>query len=205
MPVSLIIVFREAMEAGLIVGIVLAETEGVRRRGGRYRRILGCCLRRGTVQRLRGCRAAAVHRPHSLFRGGGEAAAPNEITFGPAIGKDIGHTTSIVNLYLTRQLGPDQTSQRPDFTRACEPAGTCPRHSRHRWRSTATPARCVACRVSRSSSGLAGPVALGQVAPNRLGLGQAAQIKYELGWLFGTTDASARGTRRWRVDVEIPF
>jgi high-affinity iron transporter len=33
MLVSLIIVFREAMEAGLIVGIVLAATEGVRARG----------------------------------------------------------------------------------------------------------------------------------------------------------------------------
>src|ERR1700742_3576333 len=33
MLVSLIIVFREAMEAGLIVGIVLAATEGVRGRG----------------------------------------------------------------------------------------------------------------------------------------------------------------------------
>src|SRR5208283_2103422 len=32
MFVSLIIVFREAMEAGLIVGIVLAATEGVARR-----------------------------------------------------------------------------------------------------------------------------------------------------------------------------
>jgi high-affinity iron transporter len=34
MLVSLIIVFREAMEAGLIVGIVLAATEGVHARGG---------------------------------------------------------------------------------------------------------------------------------------------------------------------------
>ena len=33
MLVSLIRVFREAMEAGLIVGIVLAATEGVRARG----------------------------------------------------------------------------------------------------------------------------------------------------------------------------
>src|SRR3984957_16896704 len=33
MFVSLIIVFREVMEAGLIVGIVLAATEGVPRRG----------------------------------------------------------------------------------------------------------------------------------------------------------------------------
>ena len=33
MFVSMIIVFREAMEAGLIVGIVLAATEGVAGRG----------------------------------------------------------------------------------------------------------------------------------------------------------------------------
>ena len=33
MLASLIIVFREVFEAGLIVGIVLAATRGVRRRG----------------------------------------------------------------------------------------------------------------------------------------------------------------------------
>ncbi|MDR3531476.1 MAG: iron permease, partial [Rhodopila sp.] len=33
MLVSLLIVFREAMEAGLIVGIVLAATQGVAGRG----------------------------------------------------------------------------------------------------------------------------------------------------------------------------
>lgn len=49
MLVSLIVVFREAMEAGLIVGIVLAATEGVARRGqwlagGVAGGVLGACL-----------------------------------------------------------------------------------------------------------------------------------------------------------------
>ena len=48
----------------------------------------------------------------------GAAAGPNEITFGPVFGKDIGRTTSLVNLFLTRQLGPDQTSHGLDFSYA---------------------------------------------------------------------------------------
>src|SRR5208283_3977177 len=48
----------------------------------------------------------------------GPAAASNEITFGPAIAKDIGRTVHTVNLFLTRQLGPDQTSQGLDFSYA---------------------------------------------------------------------------------------
>ncbi len=139
----------------------------------------------------------------SLTRG--EAAAPNEITFGPAIGKDFGHTTSIVNLFLTRQLGPDQTSQRPDFTYAWQT----------RWNLSAPFSPALEIYGDARPLGsmphfsqqplLAGPVALGLVALNRLGLGKAGQIKYELGWLFGMTDASARGTQRWRLEVEIPF
>lgn len=139
----------------------------------------------------------------SLTRG--EAAAPNEITFGPAIGKDIGHTTSIVNLFLTQQIGPGQTNQRLDFTYAWQT----------RWNLSAQFSPAVEIYGNAGPPGsmpgfsqqqlLAGPVALGQVALHRLGLGQAGQLKYELGWLFGMTDASARGTLRWRLEVEIPF
>jgi hypothetical protein len=38
-----------------------------------------------------------------------------------------------------------------------------------------------------------------------LGLGHAGNLKYEVGWLFGATPATARGTLRWRLEVEIPF
>jgi hypothetical protein len=34
-------------------------------------------------------------------------------------------------------------------------------------------------------------------------LREMGQIKYELGGLFGTTDASAHGTLRWRLEADI--
>ena len=38
-----------------------------------------------------------------------------------------------------------------------------------------------------------------------LGLGNAGKLKYEIGWLFGATQASPQGTLRWRLELEIPF
>jgi hypothetical protein len=139
----------------------------------------------------------------SLTRGA--AAASNEVTFGPAIGKDIGHTTNIINLFFTRQLGPDQTSHGLDFTYAWQT----------RWNLWAPLSPAVEIygdagtvgsmpRFSRQQL-LIGPVALGQLNLNQLGLGQAGKIKYELGWLFGATQASPQGTLRWRLELEIPF
>ena len=48
----------------------------------------------------------------------GAFASSNELTFGPVISKDIGRTTHTVNLFLSRQLGPNQTSQGVDFSYA---------------------------------------------------------------------------------------
>jgi hypothetical protein len=31
------------------------------------------------------------------------------------------------------------------------------------------------------------------------------KLKYEVGYLFGLTDATPRGTVRWRLEYEIPF
>jgi hypothetical protein len=135
----------------------------------------------------------------------GAAAAANEVTFGPVFGKDIGRTTHMMNLFFTRQLGPDQTSQRLDVSYAWQsrwnlwaplspaveiygdigPLGSAPGFSQQQFR--------------------AGPVGVGQLNLNTLGLGRAGQIKYEIGWLFGATPATARGTLRWRLELEIPF
>jgi len=135
----------------------------------------------------------------------GSYAAANEITFGPVIAKDIGHTTHTVNLFLTRQLGPDQTSQGLDFTFAWQ----------SRWNLWAPLSPAVEIYGNPGTLGstpgfyqqqlIAGPVAVGRLHLHDLGLGSAGQIKYELGWLFGVTQASPAGTLRWRLELEIPF
>jgi hypothetical protein len=139
----------------------------------------------------------------SLTRGA--AAAANELTFGPVIGKDIGRTTHIINLFLTRQLGPDQTDHGYDFSYAWQ----------SRWNIWAPLSPAVEIYGDMGSLGhapgfqkqqlLIGPVGVGRILLNQIGLGRAGQIKYEAGWLFGATEASARGTLRWRLEVEIPF
>lgn len=135
----------------------------------------------------------------------GKHAGPNQLTFGPAIAKDIGRTTTTVNLFFTRQLGPNQTSQRLNFTYAWQtrwniwqplspaieiygdagPVGAMPKFSQQQL--------------------LIGPVGVGSLRFEQLGLGKAGKLKYEIGWLFGTTSASPQGVLRWRLEVGIPF
>jgi hypothetical protein len=135
----------------------------------------------------------------------GAYAASNELTFGPVIAKDIGRTTQTINLFLTRQLGPDQTSQGLDFSYAWQ----------SRWNLWAplSPAFEIygdagtlgaSPRVSQQQL-RAGPVAIGSLNLHQLGLGNAGALQYEVGWLFGATRATADGTLRWRVELEIPF
>ncbi len=135
----------------------------------------------------------------------GAYAASNEVTFGPVFGKDIGRTTHMLNLFLTRQLGPDQSSQGLDFSYAWQ----------SRWNLWAPLSPAIEVYGDTGTLGstpgfsrqqfLTGPVGVGQLNLNQLGLGRAGQIKYEAGWLFGATPATAHGTLRWRLELEIPF
>jgi hypothetical protein len=135
----------------------------------------------------------------------GRHAGPNEITFGPLIAKDIGRTTHTVNLFLTRGFGPDQDAPGLDFTYAWQ----------SRWNLWAPLSPAVeiygdAGVIGRSprlnqQQLIVGPVGVGSLNLHDLGLGHAGRLKYEIGWLFGATQASPNGTLRWRLEMEIPF
>jgi hypothetical protein len=135
----------------------------------------------------------------------GKHAGPNEVTFGPLISKDIGRTTHTVNLFLTRELGPNQDTQGLDFSYAWQ----------SRWNLWAPLSPAVEIYGDAGVVGssprlnqqqlIVGPVAVGQLNFNQLGLGHAGRLKYEVGWLFGATQASPNGTLRWRLEMEIPF
>jgi hypothetical protein len=144
-----------------------------------------------------------VEYGQSLTRG--RYASSNQVTFGPLIAKDIGRTTNTLNLLLSRQLGPNQTSQRLNFTYAWQtrwniweplspaieiygdtgPLGSSPRFQQQQL--------------------MIGPVGVGSLRLSDLGLGKGGRLKYELGWLFGATSSSPQGALRWRLEVEIPF
>lgn len=135
----------------------------------------------------------------------GRNAGSNQVTFGPLIAKDIGRTTHTINLFLTRQLGPDQTSQGLDFSYAWQ----------SRWNLWAPLSPAVEIYGDAGTVGgsprlsqqqlLVGPIAVGSIRMDQLGLGHAGKFKYEAGWLFGATPITASGTLRWRLEVEIPF
>ena len=135
----------------------------------------------------------------------GRHAGPNEVTFGPLIAKDIGRTTHTINLFLTRELGPNQDTHGLDFSYAWQ--------SRWNLWEPLSPAVEIygdsgvighSPKLSQQQL-LVGPVAVGALQLNTLGLGTGGKIKYEVGWLFGATEATPQGTLRWRLEMEIPF
>jgi len=121
------------------------------------------------------------------------------------IAKDIGRTVTTINLFFTRQLGPGQTSQGLDFSYAAQT----------RWNVWAPLSPAIEIYGDAGNLGnspgfdrqqfLVGPVGVGVIKLNQLGLGHSGNLKYEVGWLFGATPATARGTLRWRLEVEVPF
>jgi hypothetical protein len=135
----------------------------------------------------------------------GRHAGPNEFTFGPLIGKDIGQTSHLLNLFLTRQLGPNQDNHGLTFSYAWQ--------SRWNLWQPLSPAIEIygdAGTLGRSpklsqQSLRVGPVGVGSMSLHDLGLGNRGKIKYEVGWLFGATEATPQGTLRWRLELEIPF
>jgi len=144
-----------------------------------------------------------VEYGQSLTRGA--AAGSNQITFGPVFAKEFGRTVHTMNLFFTRQLGPDQTSQGLDVSYAWQSRWDI-------WRPFSPAIEIYGDagalgrmpRVSRQQL-LIGPVGVGAIQLIDLGLGHAGKLKYEIGWLFGTTPASPRGALRWRLELEIPF
>jgi hypothetical protein len=139
----------------------------------------------------------------SLTRGA--AAGSNEITFGPIFAKETGRFLHTVNLFLTRQVGPDQTTQGLDFSYSWQT----------KWNIWAPLSPAIEIYGDTGVIGhmpklsqqqlLIGPVGVGAIHLNDIGLGRGGKLKYEIGWLFGTTPASPRGALRWRFEVEIPF
>jgi hypothetical protein len=121
------------------------------------------------------------------------------------ISKDIGRFTHTVNLFLTRELGPDQDTHGLDFSYAWQ----------SRWNIWAPLSPAIEIYGDSGVIGqspklnqqqiLIGPVGVGALQLYDLGLGHAGKLKYEIGWLFGATQASPNGTLRWRLELEIPF
>ena len=120
--------------------------------------------------------------------------------FGPLFEKDVGHTTQTLNLFLGKNVGPHQDNHGFDLSYAWQ----------SRWNMTQAFSPAVevygdAGQIDRigkfqDQQFLVGPVGVGSFFVGPLG-----KFKYEAGYLFGATRASANGTVRWKFELEIPL
>jgi len=120
--------------------------------------------------------------------------------FGPLIEKDIGRTTQTLNIFLGKNVGPNQDNHGYDLSYAWQGRWNM-------WRafSPAVEVYGDAGQIDRigkfqDQQFLVGPVAVGSFLVGPLG-----KFKYETGYLFGATRASANGTVRWKLELEIPI
>jgi hypothetical protein len=124
----------------------------------------------------------------------------DDVLFGTLIQKDFGRFTHVLNLFLEKQIGPYQDGHGLYFSYAWQ----------SRWNIWRTLSPAI---ETYGESGqidhfdkfqaqqlIAGPVLLGSLRIVDLG-----KLKYEAGYLFGATEASPRGTIRWKAEIEMPF
>lgn len=124
----------------------------------------------------------------------------DDILFGPLIQKDVGRFTHTLNLFLEKQLGASQDDHGLDFSYAWQSRWNV-------WRPLSPGIELYGDVGSIDHAGkfqaqqlIAGPVLLGG-----LRIADVGKLKYEAGYLFGATEASARGTVRWKAEIEIPL
>ncbi len=135
----------------------------------------------------------------------GVNAASNEVTAGLVAGKSIGHTLHLLNLLFSHEFGPDQSSQGTYVTYAWQSRWVLWEPLSPAIEVYGGPGIMGAFPRLTQQQLLAGPVGVGALKLHDLGLGSGGKIKYEVGWLFGATDASPRNVLRWRLELELPF
>jgi hypothetical protein len=136
---------------------------------------------------------------HPLGRGD-----PKSFTFGPLAQTEFGEIAGIgalhtLNVLFTRTVGNNRTDATRLFTA---------------WQSRlfVNPLMQPGFEYYGQVNEIINPGKLAEqqhrIGPVVVGVSTFApygNLKYEVGYLFGVTQASARGTVRWRLEYEIPF
>jgi len=132
---------------------------------------------------------------HSSLKG-----MADDILFGPLFEKDIGRTTQTLNLFLSKGIGANQDSHGLDFSYAWQSRWNVWRQLSPAFEIYGDIGQIDHANAFQAQQLIAGPVLMGNAL-----LGPLGKLKYEVGYLFGMTQASANGTVRWRMEMEIPF
>lgn len=127
------------------------------------------------------------------------AGGADTVKFGPLLQKDWGPTTTTINLFLEKEVGPGGSGGAD---------GTYAAQFRYDWRKSFAPAIEIYGDVGdishvdtlNNQQHRAGPVLTGA-----FGLGPLGELKYEVGYLVGLTSATPQNTYKWRLEYEIAF
>jgi len=125
---------------------------------------------------------------------------PDDVLFGPLIQKDVGRTTHTLNLFLEKEIGPGQDIRGLDFNYAWQSRWNVLRQASPAIEIYGDAGSIDHIGALRTQQLMAGPVAVGRFLVGPLG-----DLKYEIGYLFGATPATAHGTVRWRLEWEAHF
>lgn len=133
---------------------------------------------------------------HGLRKGANE-----EVKFGPIVAKEIGPTLNTLNLFFEKDIGPGadehvtlnyRWSTRLQINPLLEPGVEI--HGE--------PGPVDHFNSQQNQEHRIGPVLYGSWLPGGGGYGK---LQYQLGYLFGLTDATADGTLKWLIEYEIPL
>ena len=124
---------------------------------------------------------------------------PDTIKFGPVLQKSFGPTTVTGNFYMEKQIGIHSSGY---------PVASYGAQFRYDWLKQLAPAIEVFGQLG-DVNGMNNPRnqqhRIGPVLTGTFGLGQAGELKYELGYLAGLTNATADHTVKWKLEYEIAF
>jgi hypothetical protein len=136
-----------------------------------------------------------VEMEHGIRRGANE-----EISFGPIVAKEIGPTLTAVNVFFTKEIGPN-ADERVAFNYRFSS-----RWMLFPWLEPGLEVHGEPGAINRflpaaEQDHRAGPVIYGAL-PLPPGWGK---LQYQLGYLFGLTTASPDGTLKWLLEYELRF
>ncbi len=137
---------------------------------------------------------------YSEFTRSAQHQVPDDMLIGALILKDIGRTTTTLNLFLDKAFGSDG-----DYSGIRASYSLQSRWNVDRQFAPAIEAFGQPGRIDRPDGFQSEPLIAGPAAVGAFLLGPLGKLRYEAAYLFGLTGASPSGTLRWRLEMEIPL
>jgi hypothetical protein len=122
------------------------------------------------------------------------------VEFGPLAQKELGPTVHTLNLLLAKEIGPNHADSGLHLDYAWQSRWRVAEAFEPGFEIFGAPGRIDHFPGFQDQEHRIGPVATGA-----LSLGGLGTLKYEAGYLFGLTRATADGTVRWKLEWETRF